>query len=61
MYQYNYIYIIIFIDRGSDGFVFPKNIQKDDTVKVFNRNFCRSLSFKYQKEMADKNGIDGYR
>lgn len=47
--------------RGSDGFVFPKNIQKDDTVKVFNRNFCRSLSFKYQKEMADKNGIDGYR
>ena len=47
--------------RGSDGFVFRKNIKKDNTVKVFNRNFCRSLSFKYQKDMADRNGINGYR
>jgi len=46
---------------GSDGFVFRKNIKKDNTVKVFNRNFCRSLSFKYQKDMADRNGINGYR
>jgi len=46
---------------GSDGFVFRKNIKKDDTVKVFNRNFCRSLSFKYEGDMEDRNGIDGYR
>ena len=49
------------IHSGSDGFVFRKNIKKDDTVKVFNRNFCRSLSFKYEGDMEDRNGIDGYR
>jgi len=47
--------------RGSDGFVFPKNVQKNSKQQVFNRNFCRSLSFTYQEDVTDKNGIDGYR
>jgi lysosome membrane protein 2 len=47
--------------RGSDGFVFPKNVQKNSKQQVINRNFCRSLSFTYQEDITDKNGIDGYR
>jgi len=47
--------------RGSDGFVFPKNIKKNSRQMVFNRNFCRSLSFTYKKDITDKNGINGYR
>ena len=51
----------IFISRGSDGFVFAKNLRKDGKQLVFNRNFCRSLSYTYKEDMTDKNGIEGHR
>ena len=51
----------IFISRGADGFVFAKNIKKDSKQFVFNRNFCRSLSYTYKEDMTDKNGIEGHR
>ena len=48
--------------RGStDGFVFQPNLSKNDEIRVFNRDLCRSIPLKFSEEFVDPNGIPGYR
>ena len=46
--------------RGSDGSAFHPDIQRNETLYIFNRDLCRSLPLVYQKDIIS-NGIPGYR
>lgn len=47
--------------KGTDGFIFPPNLSKNDRIHVFNRDLCRSLPLEFEREITDDNGIPGYR
>lgn len=47
--------------KGTDGFIYKPNIKKSDILHVFNRDFCRSIPLKFDKEITDPHGIPGYR
>jgi len=49
------------LHRGTDGFIYPKNLDKRDKVYIYNRDLCRSLPFEFQKEIVNSNGIPGFR
>ena len=47
--------------RGTDGFVYKPEVEKSETLYIFNRDLCRSLPLEFHSEMTDSNGIPGYR
>ena len=47
--------------KGTDGSTFHPEIQRDETLHIFNRDLCRSLPMVYQKDVVESNGIPGYR
>lgn len=47
--------------KGSDGFVYPPNLTKNDKVHIYNRDLCRSIPLEFEKEIVDGNGIPGFR
>lgn len=50
-----------FFFRGTDGFVYKPEVEKSETLYIFNRDLCRSLPLEFHSEMTDSNGIPGYR
>lgn len=47
---------------GTEGIFFKPNMKNTDTVQLFNRNFCRSIKFVYQKDVVQEGtGIKGKR
>jgi len=46
---------------GTDGFVYKPEVEKSETLYIFNRDLCRSLPLEFHSEMTDSNGIPGYR
>ena len=46
--------------KGTDGSLFHPNILQNETLYLFNRDLCRSISLVYQKDIAS-NGVPGYR
>lgn len=49
------------LEGSTDGFVFRPNLSKNDEIRVFNRDLCRSIPLKFSEEFVDPNGIPGYR
>ena len=47
--------------KGTDGSTFHPEIQRNETLHIFNRDLCRSLPLVYQKDVVESNGIPGYR
>uniref|UniRef100_A0A336MNJ0 Scavenger receptor class B member 1 n=2 Tax=Culicoides sonorensis TaxID=179676 RepID=A0A336MNJ0_CULSO len=47
--------------NGSDGSIFPPHITKEDTLFVFEKDLCRLLPLKFEKEVSTKGNITGYR
>lgn len=47
--------------KGTDGFIYPPNLKKSDTIFLFHRDICRSLPLEFQEEVAGEQGLDGYR
>ena len=52
---------MVFFFRGTDGFVYKPEVEKSETLYIFNRDLCRSLPLEFHSEMTDSNGIPGYR
>ena len=46
---------------GTDGSTFHPEIERNETLHIFNRDLCRSLPLVYQKDVVEDNGIPGYR
>ena len=46
--------------RGTDGSIFHPNIQKNETLYLFNKDLCQSLPLVYQEEVKHQ-GITTYR
>lgn len=48
--------------RGSDGSIFPPHITKNTTLHVFDKDLCRMLPLKFEKEVMVADGkVPGYR
>jgi hypothetical protein len=45
--------------NGSDSSVFPPYLGQKSVLQVFDLDFCRSISFKFSKEMLFHNAVQG--
>lgn len=48
------------LQGATEGIVFPCNINKNLTFRVFRKAFCRALPIMYKKDVTLENGIPGY-
>ncbi|XP_063219988.1 lysosome membrane protein 2 [Bacillus rossius redtenbacheri] len=46
---------------GSDGSIFPPHITENTTLYVFEKDLCRKLPLRFQKEVDTAGGVKGYR
>ncbi|XP_077301238.1 scavenger receptor class B member 1-like [Arctopsyche grandis] len=46
---------------GSDGSIFPPHITKNTTLHIFDKDICRLLPLRFEKEVTRKGDIKGYR
>lgn len=46
---------------GSDGSIFPPHITKNTTLHIYDKDLCRLLPLKFEKEVTTANGVPGYR
>lgn len=47
--------------NGTDGSIFPPHITKNTTLHVFEKDLCRLLPLKFEKEVETKDNVMGYR
>ncbi len=47
--------------KGSDGGAFNPYISKEDELRLFDRQICRSIPMRYVKEVISEDGLPGYR
>lgn len=47
--------------QASDGSIFPPHITKNTTLYIFDKDLCRRLPLKFQKEVVTNAGVPGYR
>ncbi|KAL5286826.1 CD36.2 family protein [Megaselia abdita] len=46
---------------GTDGSIFPPHISKDRMIHVYDKDLCRILPLKFEKEVETKGDVQGYR
>ncbi|XP_017771039.1 PREDICTED: scavenger receptor class B member 1 isoform X2 [Nicrophorus vespilloides] len=46
---------------GSDGSVFPPHITKNTTLHIYDKDLCRLLPLKFEKEVTVAGNVPGYR
>lgn len=47
--------------NGSDGSIFPPHITPNTTLYVYEKDLCRLLPLKFEKEVKTAKGVPGYR
>lgn len=47
--------------NGSDGSIFPPHITMDTTLHVYDKDLCRLLPLRFDKEVDTAGGVKGYR
>ncbi|KAK6645191.1 hypothetical protein RUM43_001467 [Polyplax serrata] len=47
--------------NGSDGSLFPPHITKNTTLYVYEKDLCRLLPLRFEKEVERSGGVPGYR
>ncbi|XP_049792924.1 lysosome membrane protein 2 isoform X1 [Schistocerca nitens] len=47
--------------NGSDGSIFPPQITKSTTLHVYDKDLCRLLPLRFEKEVETNGGVMGYR
>ncbi|KAF2883403.1 hypothetical protein ILUMI_22766 [Ignelater luminosus] len=46
---------------ASDGSIFPPHITKNSTLRIYDKDLCRTLPLKFEKEVQRKDGVPSYR
>ncbi|GLV36663.1 epithelial membrane protein [Carabus blaptoides fortunei] len=47
--------------QGSDGSIFPPHITKNTTLYIYDKDLCRRLPLRFQKEVVASAGVPAYR
>ena len=47
--------------RGSDGSIFPPQITKSTVLKIFDKDFCRTLPLVYEQDVVTAGEVPGMR
>lgn len=49
------------LEGSYEGTIFPRNLPKNTTLRLFRKAFCRPLPFNYDGEETSKEGFSAYR